>query len=106
MAWVNRWPVVSKTNGQEYTVSISDSGVWACSCPRWKFSKAPKPDCKHILRVKQVNGTPTPTIDQNVPLAAIKVPGETKPKKQINKPAPNEPGMLRVKTGRVIYLDD
>lgn len=56
----------SRTSGDEHTVSMmrtveytsAKGGVmcerWACSCGGWKFQKAPKHDCYHIVKVKGV----------------------------------------------------
>lgn len=49
--WVERYQVDSLTGDASYTVSQKFDGTWACSCPAWKFHKAPKPDCKHIESV-------------------------------------------------------
>ncbi|MBI3161468.1 MAG: SWIM zinc finger family protein [Chloroflexi bacterium] len=35
------------TPSKEYTVAISDKGVWSCSCPAWIFH-SPRRNCKHI----------------------------------------------------------
>lgn len=51
--WVKRWTV----NGSEdkpWTVSLSDQGVYGCSCPRWKFKRE---ECHHIQQVKAGGGT-------------------------------------------------
>ena len=43
---------VQGSNGSEYVVSQGAIyGEYSCSCPAWKFHKAPKPDCKHILAI-------------------------------------------------------
>ena len=40
---------------KKYNVGQKTDGSWGCSCPRWIFSKEkPRPDCKHILRIKAV----------------------------------------------------
>jgi len=44
--WVERWEVEGLTG--TYTVARRPDGRYGCSCPHWKFHKAPKPDCKHI----------------------------------------------------------
>jgi len=48
--WADRWGVTGDS-GTEYVVSRKDDGSWACSCPAWKFHKAPRPNCKHIDRL-------------------------------------------------------
>lgn len=52
--WVRKWEVQSRSNPDQdpYTVSLSEAGTYGCSCPRWKFCKAPKTDCGHIIFVK------------------------------------------------------
>lgn len=58
MRWVRRFDVRSFTDGHSvYTVAIAASGMWGCSCPRWRFSKVDRAigfraDCKHIESVK------------------------------------------------------
>lgn len=47
MKWIRRWRVVG-SSGSEYVVSLAECGSWGCSCPGWKFKRAPRPDCKHI----------------------------------------------------------
>ena len=48
--WIARYEVDSLTGDDEsYIVSEKVDGTWACSCPAWKFHKAPKVNCKHIL---------------------------------------------------------
>lgn len=50
--WVDRYELESMTEpGTFYTVSKKYDDTWACSCAYWKFHKAPKPNCKHILAV-------------------------------------------------------
>jgi hypothetical protein len=45
--WIERWEVQGNTG--TYVVARKVDGSYGCSCPRWKFHKAPKQDCKHIL---------------------------------------------------------
>ncbi len=33
-------------------MSLKQDGSYGCSCPAWKFAKAPKPDCRHIEFIK------------------------------------------------------
>ena len=49
--WVQRWQIPG-SNGSTWTVARKRDGSFGCSCPAWKFAKAPKPDCHHILQVK------------------------------------------------------
>ena len=51
--WVNRWEVSSHTNpDKKYVVGQKSDGSWGCACPRWKFQKSPREDCKHIIGIK------------------------------------------------------
>ena len=63
-SWVKRWKV-NGSNSSIHTVAQRQDGSWGCSCPAWKFAHAPKPDCHHILTVKQNPNlrpdTPIPT---------------------------------------------
>ena len=46
--------ISSATNpGTRYTIKQGADGVVYCSCPAWKFQKAPveKRSCKHIRKV-------------------------------------------------------
>jgi len=43
---------VEGSQGDVYIVAIDQNGKWACSCPAWKFHRAPKVDCKHINATK------------------------------------------------------
>ncbi len=54
--WLHRWDVTSFTrpNKPPYVVALKSDGTWGCSCPAWKFAKAPKGDCKHIQKIKKV----------------------------------------------------
>lgn len=51
MKWVRRYHVRG-SHGDEYIVGLSDENTWGCSCPRWKFAKAPKAECKHITATR------------------------------------------------------
>lgn len=46
--WVERYEVISPSSGALYIVARKADGTYGCSCPHWKFHKAPKPTCKHI----------------------------------------------------------
>jgi DNA-directed RNA polymerase subunit RPC12/RpoP len=75
--WDNRWEIISDASGEKYTVGQRSFGTWSCSCKKWIFSKAPKPDCKHILELKteraRTDRTPTPTIDRDIPRDSIRL---------------------------------
>jgi hypothetical protein len=49
--WIRKWNV-DASNGGTWTVGVKADGSYGCSCPAWKFAKAPKPDCRHIEFVK------------------------------------------------------
>jgi hypothetical protein len=49
--WIRQWRVPASSNGT-WTVSLKRDGSYACSCPAWKFAKAPKPDWGHIDLIK------------------------------------------------------
>lgn len=49
---LKQWEVPSDTDPDKtYTVTNWEDG-WGCDCPKWKFARAPKPDCKHIEAVQ------------------------------------------------------
>ena len=51
--YIEAWDVESLTEcGKTYVVSKRTTGSYACSCPAWKFARAPKPDCKHIRALR------------------------------------------------------
>ena len=57
--WVKKW-TVNGSGDKPWIVSLSDAGVYGCSCPRWKFKRE---ECHHIQQVKggfiaEVNSTP------------------------------------------------
>jgi hypothetical protein len=48
--WRERWEVQSMTDASKtYIVARKQNGTMGCACPAWKFHKAPKPHCKHII---------------------------------------------------------
>jgi hypothetical protein len=50
--WIKRW-AVQGSGPKPWTVSLSDQGVYGCSCPRWKFKRE---ECHHIQQVKAGGG--------------------------------------------------
>lgn len=102
--WVNRWEVISDTSGEAYTVAQKTDGSWGCSCPRWKFSKAPKQACKHILRVQEVE---SPALARQ-PRTNISRPWETSaPRaKQVPAPPTGSVPMFFTQTRRSIRISD
>jgi len=51
----------SMTSDRKYILGQKADGTLACDCPAWKFAKAPKPPCKHILKLLA-----TEPVDNNV----------------------------------------
>ena len=49
--WIRRWSVPASSGGT-WAVSLKHDGTYGCSCPVWKFARAPKPDCHHIALIK------------------------------------------------------
>lgn len=50
--WVRRW-TVNGSGEKPWTVSLSDQGIYGCSCPRWKFRRE---ECHHIQQVRAGGG--------------------------------------------------
>lgn len=47
--WPDRWEMQSMTDPDvTYILARKRDGTFGCSCPRWKFCKAPKVNCKHL----------------------------------------------------------
>ncbi len=79
--WRTRWDFPSSSgNGKMYVVARKDDGSFGCDCPSWKFARAPKQDCKHILEVKSGLADELPI--QTSPTATPK----RKPKSQTEAP--------------------
>jgi hypothetical protein len=54
--WAEHWEVESHSNPSiAYIVSKKSDGTWGCSCPHWTHH-VPRPVCKHIREVLQING--------------------------------------------------
>ena len=51
--WIKKWTVDGSVD-KPWTVSLSDQGIYGCSCPRWKFKRE---ECHHIGQVKAGFGT-------------------------------------------------
>lgn len=48
--WPDRWEVQSLTDPDKtYIAARKQDGTMGCSCPSWKFHKAPKINCKHLI---------------------------------------------------------
>ncbi len=97
--YIARWQVTSMTSDAQYVVSMKADGTWACSCPFWKFHKAPKIACKHIdliLSKEPVDKSrTTPAAEQAFLRAGRKITSS----------APIEPIFL-LQTTRSIVLQD
>ena len=53
--WPDRWEVQSLTDPDKtYIVARKNDGTIGCSCPAWKFHKAPKINCKHCLALLEL----------------------------------------------------
>lgn len=50
--YVRSWDVPTSSDGSTWKVSERVDGTFACSCPKWKFARAPKPECHHIGAVR------------------------------------------------------
>lgn len=57
--WIKKWEVESSSGNGKYVVSLSDKGIWGCSCPVWKFRRQ---ECHHIKQIKLAGGNPKPEI--------------------------------------------
>lgn len=52
--YIRDWTVDSISRpGKTHKVSQRRDGTFACDCERWKFARAPKPDCHHITSVHE-----------------------------------------------------
>jgi len=49
---LNRIIVPSESSSAEYVVVEYDDKSWSCSCPKWKFHRGERVNCKHILNLK------------------------------------------------------
>jgi hypothetical protein len=49
--YVRSWDVPTSSDGT-WKVSERVDGTFACSCPKWKFARAPKRECHHIAAVR------------------------------------------------------
>lgn len=74
--WVQSFEVPSTSGDGTYVVSLDKTGSWGCSCPHWKFRRAP---CKHILSVQAQVEQTRPRYERVVPTCrAANVPEVTK----------------------------
>jgi SWIM zinc finger len=90
---VQQWEVTSTTDtSKDYIVSKRKDGAYSCSCPHWKFHKAPKPVCKHIAAL--LGNVPTvipalvPTREQFARIDALL--GSKRPSTATPQPVPAE----------------
>jgi len=60
LRWIGKWDVPSDSDpNKTYVVSISEAGIWGCSCWAWKRQGGHPRDrknCKHIRRVRRQVG--------------------------------------------------
>ena len=69
MDYANQYRIKSLSSSRHekfYTVSLTHSGEWQCSCPAWT-RQSPRINCKHILSiiVQQMQAQPAqPTVKQ------------------------------------------
>jgi hypothetical protein len=94
-AFLHQWEVRSHTGDDVYKVTEYLDGTWACACPRWKFCKAPKLDCKHILGVKAEEP------HQAMPITQMQ---EQARRQMIRPPEPTSHPVFVLQTRRVIQL--
>ena len=53
--WPDRWEMQSTTDPDvTYILARKKDGTFGCSCPRWKFHKAPKIACKHLIALLEL----------------------------------------------------
>jgi hypothetical protein len=57
--YIQSWDIESSTSDAVYKVSQRMDGSLACNCPRWKFQKSPKLDCKHCEAVRSLENLRT-----------------------------------------------
>lgn len=77
--WISQWQVSSESSADSYTVSLKLDQTYACACPRWKFAKAPKPDCKHIKSVRGGDFDPIGVEPRNEPEFELAMISEVTP---------------------------
>jgi len=60
------WDVKSFTTKDVYRVYLKPGGTdWFCQCLGYRFAKgSPKPDCKHIRKVKGIEQIPVAQLSQ------------------------------------------
>lgn len=91
--WTDQWAAMG-TGKFPYIISHKKDAAgsdieWQCSCPAWTTSK-PREDCKHILKVKLIEGVPlTMKTDTSVLLKGFGVA-----------PVPKSSGVVTPKAGR------
>ena len=90
--WVKKWDVEGST-GETYVVALKTDGSFGCSCPGWKFKKAPKPDCKHIRAMKG-----TVTVDAGVTRRVV-------PNTQFYRPVSLAYDLRRIAQERIVILE-
>ena len=81
-SWIARWDVVG-SRGDPWVVSMKADGSFGCSCPGWKFHKAPKPDCRHIRAMKACNVEVVPSPPASFTIAWSPEPPSPEPPPQV-----------------------
>jgi predicted nucleic acid-binding Zn finger protein len=44
--------IQSESSSNIWVITEYDDNSWACSCPKWKFHRGDRVNCKHILQIK------------------------------------------------------
>ena len=52
MKWIRSWDVPKSSGDGHWTVSLSDTKIYACTCPPWIYRKTP--ECRHIRGIKEL----------------------------------------------------
>lgn len=67
MKWIRSWDVPKSSGDGNWTVSLSDTKIFGCTCPPWIYRKTP--ECRHIRGIKELvssgpacEARPEPTI--------------------------------------------
>lgn len=84
--------VCSQTTGEDYTISRHlTSGLIGCSCKAWRFHKAPKVACKHIIAWARARGNvldSTGAVLTNISIKYGAVPTKPQPRPRMEPPRP------------------
>lgn len=95
--WSAQWVVDSHSDPLKvYKVSVTHDGRWACDCPAHRFAKAPKPNCKHIEKVR---------LSQELSVA-VGLPMVGQVQKETGKVVARTANTLVIQTRRAICLEE